>query len=92
MSGRKRRVKLFLVQEDEIVRLLAGWKFGDHARLRKCANVPADARILGVNYDHMRRGFVVAVEHETFDEQPEGLMLPIEITNYVEVAMQEGEA
>jgi hypothetical protein len=50
---------------------------GERPAYRSVANpIPADARIVGANYDSVRRVFHLALEHPSFRAIPEGQPYP----------------
>lgn len=53
------------------------------------AGLPRDVVVEGVHFDHAYRAFMVMLWHESFDEVPEGVLIPISREEVVVVSVDE---
>lgn len=71
-----RRHAIFWIDKHALMALLGGWGGSGQFLRPVCANLPADAKILDVQYDFHRDAFGVKMEHPSFEVVPEGCELP----------------
>lgn len=76
---RERHEKLLLISEYQLIACLTG--------AARITNMPEGAVCVGAYYDFPRKGFLVAVEHESFPPVPRGCEAPMMFVEF-----SEGEA
>ena len=50
---------------------------GEHSYSIIRGGIPVDARVVGCGYDNLSNVLYVFIEHESFDEVPEGDIVPV---------------
>lgn len=73
------RRKILHIRPEDIFQLLGGWDQGQHAFVslpRLAGDVPRDAKIDGVWYNPYYKCFAIGLQHESFDEVPNGEQAP----------------
>jgi len=72
-----RRRRVIYVPENYVLALLSrGLWHNQYVRVPEPLGVPETARMVGVWTDYSRNAFALVVEDASFEETPEGLMLP----------------
>lgn len=71
---RERREQILLIGEGQLLALITG--------AQRMTNVPEGALCIGAAYDFARRGFVIAVQHESFKPVPLGCEAPLMLAEF----------
>lgn len=64
----ERRYRWFVLPQQELIPMLRGEL--------ETTNLPEGTRIVGVQYELIRQGFMVLIEHPTFDDVPPAVECP----------------
>lgn len=74
---RGRRLKAFHIRDEHLLTLFRE-PYGEDLRLRVLdADLPEDARLVALNYDHTRMALIAIVESEHFPEGVPGQIIPV---------------
>lgn len=49
---------------------------GEILKMAAANSIPADGKVIRVNYDHLMNNFQLVVESQEYDDVPEGSMIP----------------
>ena len=73
---KSRRLCRVFVYPDLLWALLHGWKQGEFLQLPRFKDLPKDEVLRDTYYDYDRAMFGFILEHPSFDEVPEGYVMP----------------
>lgn len=71
-ASKQRRWRLFFVKDDFIVAWIRQGLDMPDVHYVPITDLPSDTKILESAYDHDRRGYLIRVEHDSFDPVPDG--------------------
>lgn len=72
-----RRVMYITLTAETILNLLGDWVRHDCFKLPSLEGIPEGCRFISVHWDWLSRTFCVMLEHESFEEVPEGALIPV---------------
>src|SRR5689334_3309653 len=75
-SPNDRRLQILWVRPEIILTMLGGWRLRDRLVLPEFDGLPADVKLLGCHEDYGRRAIGFCLWSATFDEVPDGAMIP----------------
>jgi hypothetical protein len=74
---KSRRLKAVLISEEVLIQCFLTQGDGDWTNKLICPELPDDVRVHSVYYDNMYMSFRIILEHESFDEVPEHMHVPV---------------
>jgi hypothetical protein len=76
MTIRDRRLKRFVLDRETLLRIL-NWRPGGTLYSVHVRDIPDDAELVGIDYDWSYQSFTCVARHPSFEEVPEGSVIPV---------------